>query len=327
MIFAGERGQLGIFRPQGSAVVTGDMAMGASVDKDGSAWLLLHPASGPVTEVRLVHAPATGDVPKGSQVLESELENANDATLVGDWIIERTGPKARIPLHLVGHKISDKGDVGPAVDIGDAASLDRPDPNDTLARFSMCKNGSNAVVHVHGAKGDAISFFTGSVWSAPVPISTRGGTILCRGNEAVVTQITRVVDSDGSHPTVDESRCNASGCTASRLAIRDILVGTDVVPLESGSFSAADINGKLLLVWNGGPLGGLRMRFAPINQISTTPDTLIVDAREDSGVTPITEVRVIAAADFALLFVNTTTGPRMFSVDTAGKLADLHTHL
>jgi hypothetical protein len=326
-IFAGERGQLGIFRPAGTVAITGDTALGSSVDKDGSAWILIHPAAGGATEVLLTHAPLTGDVPRGRPAFDdSDIDSLADATLYWDWILERTGPKAHPPLHLVGRRLSDKGDIGPLVDIGDAANLEHPDRADKQERFSACRSGNNIAVRIHGVRADAIAFFTGTAWTAPLPVATRGGTLACHGNEAVVTQISRVTDSDGSHPTVEQSRCNASGCTATRLPIREMLSGTDVVPQESGSFTAADLGGKTLLVWSAGPLGGLRMRLATLDRMKATPDTLIVDTREDNGQSSVTELRLLSTTDGAILFVNTTTGARLFNVDGTGKLSELHTH-
>ena len=326
-IFAGDKGQLGIFRPSGPAAVTGDLALGSTVDKDGSAWLLTHPAAGTPTELWLTHAPLTGDVPKSHGTIDTtEIDNILDASLAWDWVVERTGAKAHPALHLVGHKISDKGEIGPLVDVGDAATLDRPEREDKNPRFSTCRSGANVAVRVHGARADAITFYSGAVWTAPLPLTTRGGTMACRGNEAVVTQVTRVVDSEGSHPTVEQSHCNPSGCTAARLPIREMLSGTDVVPQESNSFTVAEIGGKLLLVWSAGPLGGVRMRFATLDRMKATPDELIVDSREDSGQSTVTELRLLPTAEVAILFINTTTGARLFNVDATGKLSVLHTH-
>jgi hypothetical protein len=40
----------------------------------------------------------------------------------------------------------------------------------------------------------------------------------------------------------------------------------------------------------------------------------------------VTELRLLPTADGAILFVNTTTGARLFNVDGSGKLSTLHTH-
>ena len=105
-----------------------------------------------------------------------------------------------------------------------------------------------------------------------------------------------------------------------------MLSGTDVVPQESNSFTVAEIGGKLLLVWSAGPLGGVRMRFATLDRMKATPDELIVDSREDSGQSTVTELRLLPTAEGAILFINTTTGARLFNVDATGKLSVLHTH-
>jgi hypothetical protein len=327
-IFAGDRGQLGIFRPAGVAAVTGTPAVGSSVDRDGSAWLLLHPNTGTPGDLQLTHAPLTGDVPPGRPALldPTELDSFNDATLLWGWILARTGSRAHPPLHLVGHKLSDKGDVGPPVDIGDAATLDRPDRDDKQPRFSSCRSADNMAVRVHGPRGDAVTFYTGSVWTAPVALSTRGGVMQCQGNEAVITQVWSQADPDGTHSTVEQAHCNSSGCTAARLSVREMLLGTDVQPQDRGSFAAANVNRKLLLVWNAGPLGGLRMRFAPLDRMKSTPDELVFDSREAGGQSDITEVRLLSTTDTAILFVNTTKGPHLFNVDGEGKISELHAH-
>jgi hypothetical protein len=327
-IFAGDKGQLGIFRPVGTAALAGDIAVGSTVDKDGSDWLLLHRGASTVpTDLELVHAPLTGDVPHGRPALDpGEIDAMTDASLAWDWIVARTGAKGHPAAHLVARKVGGNGDLGPVVDIGDAATLDRQDREDNQPRFSTCRSGSNIALRAHGSRGDLVTFTTGNQWTAPLALTTRGGVMTCRGDEAVITLISRVVDEDGSHPTVEQSRCNASGCTVARLAIREMLSGTDVVPHESGGFTAAEINGKLLVVWSAGALGGLRMRYAALDQLKTTPDELIVDSREDSGQSLVTELRLLPTASGAILFANTTTGARLFNVDGSARLTVLHAH-
>jgi hypothetical protein len=61
--------------------------------------------------------------------------------------------------------------------------------------------------------------------------------------------------------------------------------------------------------------------------MKATPDELITDSRDDSGQSPVTEVRLLATVDGAILFVNTTNGVRLFNVDGSGKLSVLHAHI
>jgi len=326
-IFAGERGQLGIFRPAGTSALTGAIAYGAAAHKDGSMSLLVREAGAGQLDLRLVHVPATGDNAEHSVFGADEIETATDATLAYDWLLYRTGSKFKPATHLAARKLSDKAEAGPMVDIGDVATFDRPAPQDKQPTFAACKSGDTIALRIHGGHGDAISFLAGTTWSAPQALTLRAGLMTCRGNEALITQVTPAVEGGGNYATVDQAKCTTAGCTSTRLTVRELLGATDVVPADAASFTAADVSGKLLLVWNAGPVGGVRMRFAAADRIKATPDTLIVDAREEGGLSSVTELRVLSTGDFALLFINTTKGSKIFRVDSSGKLTPLQTQL
>jgi hypothetical protein len=324
-IFAGDRGQLGVYRPSGALAFLGQPVVGAAVGPDGSAWLLVHPVDGGPSDVRLVSAPVTGDVSPGLPVLaRDEISQPEDATLIWSWLVLRAGPHAQFPHHLVAHAMLGNGAVGPALDIGDAVGVDdaRPPTQGGQPRFSACRSGNNIAVRVNGGHADAMAFFTGVTWTPPVVLMTRGGDLICEGNEAIVTA--SKATSDGS-PEVEQSRCNATGCTTSHLAMRDLLAGTDVAPLRKDGFVATELEGKLLLVWNSGPLGGLRMRLAPRDLLSATADTVLYDTRDEKGQSAITDLRLLSSPDVAILFVKTVSGSRILGIDHAGSPLALRT--
>jgi hypothetical protein len=321
-IFAGERGQLGIFRPEGKIGLSGATAYGAAAHKDGSMSLLVHEGAGAPLGLKLVHVPSTGDPAEHDAFGEGEIDAATDATLGYDWLLYVRGTKQKPPGHLIARKLSDKVEAGPVVDVGDVATFDRATRDDRLPTFSTCKSGESIAVRFHGGRSDAVSFDVGGVWSAPAALQMRGGAMTCRGNEAFVTRAT-----PGADAAVDQAKCNPTGCTVTRVAIREMLSGTDVLPSGGAALAAADVNGKLLVAWSAGPAGGVRMRIAPADRLKDTPDTLIVDARDEGGLSSVTELRVLAAADFALLFINTTAGVKVFRADSAGKLIPLQTQL
>jgi hypothetical protein len=320
-IFAGERGQLGIFRPDGKTGLTGAAAFGASAHKDRSANLLVHEGTGSALDLKLALVPPSGDPVMHDAFGSDEIEAPTDATLAYDWLVYRSGSKWKPPSHLVARKLDAKG-AGPVVDVGDVASAERALREDKQPTLSACRNGETIAIRLHGGRNDVVSFHAAGVWSAPLPLQMRGGVMTCLGNEALVTRVT-----SGPEASIDQARCNPSGCTIAKLTMHEMLAGTDVVPAESSSIAAGDVNGKLFVAWNAGPVGGLRMRLAPADRLKATPDTLIVDAREDSGLSSVTELRILSAAGFAMLFVNTTAGLRVFRVDSAGKLTPLQTQL
>jgi hypothetical protein len=321
-IFAGDRGQLGVFRPSGTIALHGEPVFGASVGADDSAWLLVHPRGSSPTDLQLVRAPLIGDATRGETILGgNEVGSLDDVTLMGSWILLRAGPRASFASHLVAHAVSTTGLVGPAVDIGDAASITPPSETDGVPRFSGCRSGANIVVRLHGARADAMTFFTGEIWTAPVALATRGGTLACDGNEAIVTSVT---SPDGG-PVVEQSRCSASGCMASHVVMQDLLADTDVMPNGRWGFAAAALGRKLLIVWNAGPLGGIRMRLATPDTLNVTPDIVVVDTKQANGEGTVTDVRILPAASSAIVVLKTTRGVRLADIDIAGKVKMLHT--
>jgi hypothetical protein len=322
-IFAGDRGQLGVFRPSGTIGFRGEPVYGATVEADDSAWLLVHPPGGAPNGLELVRAPLTGDVSRGEPVLGgSEVGSLDDVTLIGSWIILRTGPHATFPSHLVAHAVSATGQIGPAVDVGDATDITASDKMDGVPRFSGCKSGANVAVRLHGGKADALTFFTGEIWTAPVALATTGGTLTCEGNEAIVTSVT---SSDGAAPVVEQSRCSAAGCVAARVAMQDLLVDTDVMPKAQRSFAAATLDRKLLLVWNAGPVAGVRMRLASPETLKLTSDVVLADP--GAGKEAVTDVRIIPATSSAIVLLKTLGGVRVAAVDGAGAIVMLHTQI
>jgi hypothetical protein len=245
----------------------------------------------------------------------------DDVTLMGSWILLRAGPRASFASHLIAHAISTTGMVGPAIDIGDAASITPSSETDGVPRFSGCTSGANIVVRLHGARADAMTFFTGEIWTTPVALATRGGALACDGNEAIVTSVTF---PDGG-PVVEQSRCSASGCIASHVAMRDLLADTDVMPKDRSGLAAAALDRKLLIVWNAGPLGGIRMRLATPDTLKVTPDIVVTDTKQTNGKDAVTDIRILPAVGSAIVVLKTTGGVRLAGIDGAGNIEMLHT--
>lgn len=319
-IFAGERGRLGVFRPSGTIAIRGEPVLGASVGPDDSAWLLVHREASAANGLELVRAPLAGDIaPAQPAVGGNEVGDLADVTLMWNWIILRAGPRATFPSHMLAHSVSATGQVGPSIDIGDAAQVASPRQTDQVPRFSGCSSGANLAVRLHGDRADIMTFFTGEIWTAPVAVPTRGGALSCDGNEAIVTSGSA---PDGTPPVVERSDCSASGCTASRVPMDELLAGTDVMPRSGWGFAAATVDRKLLLVWNAGPDGGVRMRLASPDTLKVTPDVVLADTKQAGSVT---DIRILPAASSAIVVLKTAGGVRLADIDGAGHVTMLHT--
>lgn len=84
---------------------------------------------------------------------------------------------------------------------------------------------------------------------------------------------------------------------------------------------AVDVDGKLLVVWNAGYIGGIRMRIAAPAQIKEAEDIVLVDARDPKNamkLTVITEMKLIPTGNSAVLFLGGTMGARAIRIDSSG---------
>ena len=321
----GDRGMAGVFWPDGRpmlpATVPGVTTYGAVSRADGSAALLARKEG--QRDLELVSAPATGPATEQPSLLAGDVDAPEDATIAWDWLLYRSSAKAfTSPHHLMARKLRD---FAPPTDVGPLPAPPAPNPRDpTLSQPMLiaCRTDDALVVRVRGADADAVAFYSGGRWSAPQSLTTRGGVLTCRAHEAVVTLI--LPAPDGKTSTIEQSRCDLSGCTATRLDLKDLLAGTPaLVPEDAAHLSAADVDGRLALVWSAGATGGLRMRVAPLERIKATPDVVIFNGRDESGASRVglvTELRLLPASSYGLLFVNTTVGVRAFRIDSDGKL-------
>jgi len=316
--FAGDRGQLGIFPPNGDKIVAAAVSPGAVARADGAFLALARNDKN--RDLQLVVAPPSGATVTRPLLSGSDLDSAAQAGLLWDWLVYK-GPAKSGASKILARKLGKDGpEPAAAAELG---TTDEASPaSEKEGLVSGCRSDDGLAVRVAGASTDVIALFAGGRWATPVKTSTRGGALTCRGVEAVTTQITHAVESNRNYPTIRQSRCAASGCTTTVLQVREMLGAVaDIAPADASGIAAADVNGKLLIVWNAGGTGGLRMRFAQAERIKEAEDVVITDGRDATGSAKssiVTEVRVISGSTYAVVFVGTTAGVRALFVDGTG---------
>ncbi len=328
--FAGDRGQMGVFPPDGKAAVAGTIAFGASARSDGSLNLLYRKEG--AKDLRFTTIPPTGPEMDRLGLMSTEVELPTQAGVFFDWLAYRSPAKPTAASHLFVKKLADNGDPRPpAIDVGEISEPAPLDKSDKEPQLSACRSEESLVLRVRGARADTFSFYTGGRWGAPVKGSTKGGALTCRGIEAVATAVDHVIEGEKNYANVTQSRCNASGCTPVSVSLRQLLGGVaEIAPADASGFAAADVGGKLLLVWNAGFIGGLRMRLAAPDRIREAEDVVITDGRDakpDSKLSTIAELKILPANGFAIVLLNTTSGVTALRVDAAGAVASLQSGL
>ncbi len=316
--FAGDRGQLGIYPPTGNKAAFAFVSPGSVARPDGVFLALAKNERG--KDLQLGVAPPSGAVSTRPLLFGADIDNQGMAGLFWDWLVYKAPFKAG-SAKIMARKLGKDGpEPGAAIEIG---VTDEASPTSEKEAFvTGCRSDDGLVVRLAGASTDVIAMFAGGRWAAPVKTSTRGGALTCRGVEAVSTQVTHAVEQNKNFPTIRQARCAAAGCTTTIVQVRELLGGvSDIAPADATGISAADVNGKLLMVWNAGGTGGLRMRFAPAERIKETEDVVITDGRDATGSaksTVLTDVRVISGSSYAVILVGTTAGVRALLVDGSG---------
>jgi hypothetical protein len=172
-----------------------------------------------------------------------------------------------------------------------------------------------------------VAFFTGGRWSKPVKTSTRGGAFTCHGLEATSTVVEHGSDRGRDSLLITQARCETSGCTTIKVDMRRLLSAVDISPVDADNDAAAEVGGTLLVVWNAGPAGGLRMRMAAPERFKDTEDVVISGTRQEKGgyaVSSVDAMRLVASESFAVLFLSTTTGLKVLRIEpSSGKVTAL----
>lgn len=321
-IFAGDRGQLGVIPASGSHPVTAAVAYGANARGDGTLSLLGRKEG--LKDLRLINVPVTGPTTEQPVLQPTDFDAPGHATMAWDWIAWRSIGKAAAASHLFARKV-EGGVVKPPTDLGE---IDEGSPVDKaerdLPQVHLCKSEESVVVRVRGQRNDVLSIFAGGRWAGPIKAATHGGALTCRGLEAVATTVDHVM-ADKDFAVVTQARCNTSGCTTVKVDMRQMLAGMgEIAPADQTSVAAADVGGKLLLAWNAGLAGGLRLRFGAPDKFKEIEDVIITDGRDEkSNVSSIAQLKILGTSSFAVLLLSTTSGVKALKVDSAGKVTPL----
>jgi hypothetical protein len=332
--FAGDHGSLGIFPPDGKDKVGAVKTLGAIARADGSLVALTQ-ADG-AKDAKLLVAPVSGPAAEHAGVAATDLASPASAGIFWDWLVYRSPGKPGSPGQIVNARKLPEGPGEPAAAV-DVGLFDEPpmaDKDKAEAPMTGCRTSEATSVLIRGGRADGVAIFAGGRWSAPAKTATHGGALTCRGVEATVTEVRAVMESDKNFAVVTQSRCSAAGCNTSAVNLRELFGAlAEIAPADAHAVSAADIGGKLLLVWSAGATGGLRMRLAPPDQIKQAADVILTDGRDPSAAagTPalgtVVEVRAIATGNAAVVLIATTTGVKALRVDDAGKVTPLRAAL
>ena len=301
----------------GENKVASGLFLGAHVRTGGTAAVLVRSGK----DAKLFTIPATG-APQDRGVVDPAIASTAHVGLGSDQVVWFAGKPA---TKLRARKLGPNGFTGAAVDIGDAPAAPTAENPESLIDF--CNTGEATIVRARTDKTEVIATYAGGRWSIPMKGGPAGGTLTCRALEATTTHIEHAIADDRNWATITSTKCNAGGCSATKVSLKELLGGTaELVPADTKAIAAADIGGKLAVVWNAPKPGGLRLRFGAPDQLKTTPDVVIYDGFEEGGVAALTsfvEMKLLPFDEDALLLLSTTSGVRALRIDKSGAVTSL----
>ncbi len=321
-VFAGDRGDSGVFGSDGKLAMKDVTTYGASFVDAKKARLLIR--RGGAKSLWIVEQTTGGAAVDVAQMSGSQIDNLNDATLAFDSLVWLSGLKNTPPSHLMVQGLA--AAAGAPVDVGEIpdASLNT---GDKTARFTACRAGDTTALRVHAVKADYVTVLAQGKWGAPaaIPPAVRGGTLTCRNGEAMLVKVTHQEGSGPDHPMIDIARCKPGACELlGHVSLSEIVHGDPgALPLTKEASTAVAIDDKLLLVWASAQ-GGVRARMGAVAELATAKDTILsAEVDKQTGAPTALDVSAIPAARFAVVLVRTTSGIASLKVDTTGSFAPL----
>jgi hypothetical protein len=322
-VFAGDRGKAGIYRSTDGDQVAQGLTYGASALADGSlvrtvwneehkeVWYAIHPAAGKTKETKLLEYDEVGNPYYNSG-------------LFWDWLVYKAWVGDSIKL--LARKVKPGGELEKVQQVGELGQRSLVVPGETQPHITACRTKEALVVRVKGSNEQYTAFHLGDGWKPPVASMGIYGDLTCSETEAVITHLVPQMPE----PWVYQTRCTAAACQRSELSFKQMLRDVpDLKPQDKQHLTAAELNGKLLVLWGGGERGGLRMRLAPVDQILKAKDNVVFDDLvqdgKQVGVSTLVATRLLSGSKYALLFLSTVKGLYVLHVDSEGVLTPVTT--
>ncbi len=321
LVFTGNRGSEGVFRSGSGDRIGAATCLGGYAAKDGFSALLAYDEA--ARRLELIRK--TGTSPAQTLPVTTDLKLADpqrDAALLWNHMVYRgTNSYNETWLGAIDVRGSAAGPGAPS-QIGLLAEPGPAQPEaDSPVEITGCKSSGLTVARVRGRQSEFLTFLVGDRWTKPVQVVGYGGTLNCRKAEASITRVD-IPRSEGMLKTViTQHRCTPAACSTESVSLEDMLKG-ELLLAPVASVLAAELDGKLLVVWTGGDRGGIRMRLAPIKDIAKTPDQIFFDDLVKDGqvqkTSTVSDMRLVSREKYAVLFMSTQAGTFAVRIDRDG---------
>lgn len=327
LVFAGNRGSEGIFRADSGELVESLYSYGGYASKDGFSAVL----GWKEQEHELVATRKPPGAPKDQVPLKPPFRTGNpyySAQMLWDQAILR-GVTAANERRLFALAFSRTGAaLGEPLDIGEL-----PEPGliqggaDEPPHITGCKTAEAMVVRVKGYDNDFMSFRLDGRWTKPVSPEITGGSLSCSKSSAAIIRVEPAGLDNTWKTDIRQALCTSAGCRTDVVRMEKLLHQRFEFGPKDNHVDAVALDGKLLVVWQAGDRGGVRMRLAPASEIANAPDLVIFDDMLKDGhaqqLSTLFDLKLLSREGFAVLLLGTVTGVHALRIEPDGKIAPM----
>jgi hypothetical protein len=327
LVFAGKNGADGVFRAQSGEKIDTVTTYGGYAAKEGLTSLLTW--DDPSHQLRLVRKPAGKAKTVSPVSAEPKVKVGNayyDAQLLWNQLVFR-GLNSFNELWLAAAEVSSGEPAVAAVsEIGQLAEGGVPDRpgDDVVPQLTGCRVAKALVVRARGERSEFLSFLVGGRWTKPVQVGGIGGTLSCRKAEAALTRVDMSTSESSLESAIVHTKCTPAACQNETIKLDQFLKG-ELNLAPKALLLAADLDGKLVVVWGAAEFGGVRMRVASPDKIAKTPDVILFDDLIKDGqvqkTSTLFDARLYSREKFAVLLLSTSAGTFLVRIDPEGKFA------
>jgi len=318
LVFAGRRGAEGIFATGTATPIDRVYSYGGYSAKDGKVSVL-----GWDEEARtLVLVQGEKGRPSSRTPLRPNFRVGNffyGSQLLWDQVLVRgVTPNDERRLYTL-----PLGRGGASFELADIGELPEPGMirhgEEEEPHLTGCRSAQATVVRVRGSENDSLTFRMQDRFTQPVQAPAYG-TLGCYGTTATFV---RVAHGGGGSTKIFHSACTTAGCSHSVLKGQALdKDSSELRPESATDIAAVDLAGKLLVVWNAGQRGGIRMRMAPPDLFSRADDVMILDDHVWEGKlareTTVLGFRLYSREGFAVLLLSSMAGVHAFRITPDG---------
>ena len=317
LLFAGDRGDAGVFFGESGESVDALYASGGWTAPNGTTFLLGWDRE----DKKLTFVSrAKGEAKAKRAELEPDVETSNyfyNTALLWNHVVIRGVDKEGKRVLVVRDIDVDKRKLGPEVLIGRL-----PEPglitqeNASRPHIAGCRSKDFELVRVRGRHEDFLAFLVDGKWTLlPQGGVFFDGRLSCSPKGASVTFIS-------PRAVVTEIRCTSAACVSVNA---DLLGKRAHLAPRDELFDVVTVGDKVVAVWAAGQRGGIRLRVGPATEIASAKDIVLYDDLIQDGklqaVSSLSDVGLIAGDDHAILLLGTKNGAFALRVDLDGKVA------